>query len=163
MINRSVSVWGSDAKEYKPERWLNEAGLPDKASQIQGHRHLLTFADGPRTCLGKSFALSEFKVGGWVPFKIYQCFNDVFFILGRAQCADKKLQFWAARWSWHWICHGQRDSPEAEGCWRRWMLPSPARASCWITVSRCFICNITLQFYLYSSTCFLLPWWRDFR
>ncbi|KZP25792.1 cytochrome P450 [Athelia psychrophila] len=61
MINRSDNIWGVDAKEYKPERWLDEAGLPAKAQEIQGHRHLLTFADGPRACLGKSFALTEFK------------------------------------------------------------------------------------------------------
>ena len=30
---------------------------------MQGHRHLLTFSDGPRTCLGKTFAVTEFKVG----------------------------------------------------------------------------------------------------
>ncbi|KZP25791.1 cytochrome P450 [Athelia psychrophila] len=60
-INRSDNIWGADAKEYMPERWLDEAGLPAKAQEIQGHRHLLTFSDGPRTCLGKSFALTEFK------------------------------------------------------------------------------------------------------
>ncbi|KAH0826177.1 hypothetical protein J3R83DRAFT_5601 [Lanmaoa asiatica] len=36
-------------------------GIPAKAKEIQGHRHLLTFVDGPRTCLGKNFALTEFK------------------------------------------------------------------------------------------------------
>lgn len=33
-----------------------------KKNQIQGHRHLLTFSDGPRICLGKAFALAESKV-----------------------------------------------------------------------------------------------------
>jgi cytochrome P450 len=60
-INRSEVFWGPDAKEFKPERWLIEGGL-DGAKEIQGHRHLLTFSDGPRTCLGKGFALAEFKV-----------------------------------------------------------------------------------------------------
>jgi cytochrome P450 len=60
-INRSEAFWGADAKEFKPERWLNEDGLAD-AKEIQGHRHLLTFSDGPRICLGKGFALAEFKV-----------------------------------------------------------------------------------------------------
>jgi len=32
-----------------------------RAKEIQGHRHILTFSDGPRTCLGRSFALAEFK------------------------------------------------------------------------------------------------------
>ncbi|KAJ7689401.1 cytochrome P450 [Mycena rosella] len=37
-MNRSVEFWGDS-----------------------GHRHMLTFADGPRTCLGKGFAIAEFK------------------------------------------------------------------------------------------------------
>ncbi|KAJ7755153.1 cytochrome P450 [Mycena metata] len=58
-INRSESFWGPDAKEFKPERWIGDITVP--AKEFLGHRHLLTFHDGPRTCLGKSFALAEFK------------------------------------------------------------------------------------------------------
>ncbi|KAJ7688249.1 cytochrome P450 [Mycena rosella] len=61
-INRSEALWGPDAKEFKPERWVEvkkEMKLP--AKELQGHHHLLTFHDGPRTCLGKLFALAEFK------------------------------------------------------------------------------------------------------
>ncbi|KAG2144204.1 cytochrome P450 [Suillus clintonianus] len=60
-INRSLAIWGPDAKEFKPERWLAEEGISGKAKDVQGHRHLLTFIDGPRTCLGKDFAVAEFK------------------------------------------------------------------------------------------------------
>ncbi|KAG1849950.1 cytochrome P450 [Suillus subalutaceus] len=60
-INRSSAIWGPDAKEFKPDRWLTEDGISGKAKEVQGHRHLLTFVDGPRTCLGKDFAISEFK------------------------------------------------------------------------------------------------------
>ncbi|EIW74082.1 cytochrome P450 [Coniophora puteana RWD-64-598 SS2] len=60
-VNRSEKFWGPDAKQFKPERWLNPDGLESRAKEIQGHKHLLTFADGPRMCLGKAFALSEFK------------------------------------------------------------------------------------------------------
>lgn len=62
MINRSYDFWGPDAKVYKPERWLSSDGLPAKAKLLAGHRHLLTFSDGATTCLGKHFALAEFKV-----------------------------------------------------------------------------------------------------
>ncbi|KAF8173850.1 cytochrome P450 [Mycena galopus ATCC 62051] len=58
-INRSEALWGPDAKEFKPERWFED--IPVGAREIQGYRHLLTFHDGPRTCLGKAFALAEFK------------------------------------------------------------------------------------------------------
>jgi len=60
-INTSVAFWGLDAKEFIPERWLKEDGLPKKAQEIQGHRHILTFVDGSRMCLGRGFALTEFK------------------------------------------------------------------------------------------------------
>jgi len=59
-INRSEAFWGADAKEFNPERWLSDDGL-SQAKEIQGHRHILTFSDGPRICLGKSLALAEFK------------------------------------------------------------------------------------------------------
>ncbi|KAK7053758.1 cytochrome P450 [Favolaschia claudopus] len=58
-INRSEAMWGPDAKEFKPERWFSD--ITTTANQLQGYRHLLTFHDGPRTCLGKAFALAEFK------------------------------------------------------------------------------------------------------
>ncbi|KAF8436007.1 cytochrome P450 [Boletus edulis BED1] len=61
-INRSTALWGPDAKEFNPERWIREDGIPAAAKEIQGHRHLLTFLDGPRTCLGKGFAVTEFKI-----------------------------------------------------------------------------------------------------
>ncbi|KAJ7589875.1 cytochrome P450 [Mycena floridula] len=58
-INNSEMFWGPDAKEFRPERWLEpESGL---AKDLQSHRHILTFIAGPRECLGKSFALTEFK------------------------------------------------------------------------------------------------------
>ncbi|KAG0695944.1 cytochrome P450 [Suillus ampliporus] len=60
-INRSCALWGPDAKEFNPDRWLAEGGISGKAKEVQGHRHLLTFVDGPRTCLGKDFAVTEFK------------------------------------------------------------------------------------------------------
>ncbi|KAG1729371.1 cytochrome P450 [Suillus lakei] len=60
-INRSSAIWGPDAKEFKPDRWLTEDGISGKAKEVQGHKHLLTFVDGPRTCLGKDFAIAEFK------------------------------------------------------------------------------------------------------
>jgi cytochrome P450 len=61
-IQRSKDLWGNDAGEFKPGRWLDNSISQQRASEIQGYRHLLTFLDGPRTCLGKHFALTAFKV-----------------------------------------------------------------------------------------------------
>ena len=69
-INRSEAMWGPDAKEFKPERWLKDIDV--RAMELQGHRHLLTFHDGPRICLGKSFALAEFKAC-WFCCTFFHC------------------------------------------------------------------------------------------
>jgi cytochrome P450 len=63
-INRSEAFWGPTAKEFLPERWLSDdlKDVPCLAKQLSGTRHILTFSDGPRLCLGRSFALAEFKV-----------------------------------------------------------------------------------------------------
>ncbi|KAH9928826.1 cytochrome P450 [Fomitopsis serialis] len=57
-INTSPRFWGPDAKEFQPERFLTEGGIP---KQIPGHKHLLTFVSGPRLCLGRHYALAEAK------------------------------------------------------------------------------------------------------
>ncbi|KAL4261921.1 Cytochrome P450 superfamily protein [Pleurotus pulmonarius] len=59
LMHQAEWFWGSDAKEFYPERWL-EPSFGEK-NEVQGHRHLLSFLDGPRTCLGKNFALAELK------------------------------------------------------------------------------------------------------
>lgn len=74
-INRAEAIWGPNAKEFYPDRWLvqedgkeptkvqwGKPALENTFREVQGHRHLLTFSDGPRTCLGKGFALTELKV-----------------------------------------------------------------------------------------------------
>ncbi|KAJ7598450.1 cytochrome P450 [Mycena floridula] len=55
-MNTSETFWGPDAKEFRPERWLEgDLGL---AKEIQAHHHIYTFITGPRECLGKTFALT---------------------------------------------------------------------------------------------------------
>ncbi|KAI6026788.1 cytochrome P450 [Pisolithus microcarpus] len=61
-MNRSEAIWGPDAKVFKPERWLEPDGITKKAQEVKGHRHVLTFSDGPRTCIGKLFAVAEIKM-----------------------------------------------------------------------------------------------------
>ncbi|KAJ6538383.1 cytochrome P450 [Mycena vulgaris] len=61
--NLAKSIWGADAAEFKPERRLNDAGgVPATAKEYPGYHHIMTFLDGPRTCLGKGFALAEMKI-----------------------------------------------------------------------------------------------------
>lgn len=45
---RSEKVWGPDAKQFKPERWITPEGELRRESQGQWP----AFHAGPRTCLG---------------------------------------------------------------------------------------------------------------
>lgn len=58
-MNRSEAIWGTDAKEFNPDRW---ASLPEVASQVPGvWGHVMTFLGGPRACIGYRFSLVEMK------------------------------------------------------------------------------------------------------
>ncbi|KAI6040758.1 cytochrome P450 [Pisolithus marmoratus] len=61
-INCSEAIWGPDAKIFRPERWLEADGVTRRAQEVKGYRHLLTFGDGPRSCIGKLFAIAEIKM-----------------------------------------------------------------------------------------------------
>ncbi|KAF8862255.1 cytochrome P450 [Acephala macrosclerotiorum] len=52
-MNRSRLIWGDDADEFKPERWLENGTLVSKTAF-----EYPVFNGGPRTCLGKKMAES---------------------------------------------------------------------------------------------------------
>ncbi|XP_010431920.1 PREDICTED: alkane hydroxylase MAH1-like, partial [Camelina sativa] len=64
-LGRMKSVWGDDALEFKPERWISESGR----SVHEPSYKFLSFNAGPRTCLGKEVALMQMKT---VAVKIIQ-------------------------------------------------------------------------------------------
>ncbi|KAJ7194666.1 cytochrome P450 [Mycena pura] len=53
-------VWGSDADQYRPSRWLD--GIPCKGQALGPYSHLLSFAGGNRPCPGWRFSLSEMQI-----------------------------------------------------------------------------------------------------
>ncbi|TPX38289.1 hypothetical protein SmJEL517_g00077 [Synchytrium microbalum] len=54
-MGRSEKIWGPDASEFKPERWLKDDGSVMKASQWAWP----VFNCGPRICLGMNMATQE--------------------------------------------------------------------------------------------------------
>ncbi|KAJ6564021.1 PAH-inducible cytochrome P450 monooxygenase PC-PAH 1 [Mycena capillaripes] len=58
--NRLPTIWGPDADEFKPSRWLE--GTPYRGQAMGPYSNLLTFLQGPRMCIGWRFAVTEVQV-----------------------------------------------------------------------------------------------------
>ncbi|RAR12319.1 cytochrome p450 [Stemphylium lycopersici] len=57
-INTSKHLWGPDAREFNPERWL-QPGTANTGG-AESNYAITTFLHGPRSCIGKDFAKAEF-------------------------------------------------------------------------------------------------------
>ncbi|KAF8990992.1 cytochrome P450 [Cyathus striatus] len=61
--NRNPDIWGQDAHEWKPERWLSPLLESVKDAHIPGvYSNLMTFLGGSRACIGFKFSQLEMKV-----------------------------------------------------------------------------------------------------
>ncbi|KAI0324490.1 cytochrome P450 [Cubamyces sp. BRFM 1775] len=61
--NCNKELWGDDADEWKPERWLSPLPRTLEEASIPGpFAHLMSFLGGPRACIGYKFAILEMKV-----------------------------------------------------------------------------------------------------
>jgi cytochrome P450 len=65
-INRSEDLWGADATEFRPERWIDtdaETGVkrPNNSGGAVSNYANLTFLHGPRSCIGHTFAAAELR------------------------------------------------------------------------------------------------------
>ncbi|KAI3332199.1 cytochrome P450 [Xylariaceae sp. AK1471] len=68
--NFDKTLWGPDAHEFNPDRWL-PTGADDKRAASGGassNYAFMTFLHGPRSCIGQAFAKAEFAIilAGWV-------------------------------------------------------------------------------------------------
>ncbi|KJA23712.1 hypothetical protein HYPSUDRAFT_39547 [Hypholoma sublateritium FD-334 SS-4] len=59
--NRLPSIWGHDANELNPLRWLDGREI-ESGGTIGPYANLSNFIGGPRTCLGWRFAILEIQV-----------------------------------------------------------------------------------------------------
>ena len=55
--NTAVALWGDDAGEFRPDRWLDASARPDAG---RANYAFMTFLHGPRSCIGEKFARAEF-------------------------------------------------------------------------------------------------------
>ncbi|KAJ9553242.1 hypothetical protein OSB04_017287 [Centaurea solstitialis] len=56
-MGRMTYIWGEDAEEFRPERWLR-----DGVFQPESPFKFTAFQGGPRICLGKEFAYRQMKI-----------------------------------------------------------------------------------------------------
>ncbi|KAK4411312.1 cytochrome [Sesamum angolense] len=56
-MGRMAYIWGDDAEEFKPERWLKNGTF-----QPESPFKFVAFNAGPRICLGKDFAYRQMKI-----------------------------------------------------------------------------------------------------
>jgi cytochrome P450 len=61
-MNKSKALWGDDALEFKPDRWLPKFEGDTKAASggASSNYAFMTFLHGPRSCIGQNFAKAEF-------------------------------------------------------------------------------------------------------
>ncbi|KAF2499486.1 putative P450 monooxygenase [Lophium mytilinum] len=63
-INRSPTLWGSDAEVFRPERWIDYSTSPPRFNGSGGadsNFAFSTFIQGPRSCIGERFARAELR------------------------------------------------------------------------------------------------------
>ncbi|XP_075499848.1 cytochrome P450 704C1-like [Primulina tabacum] len=56
-MGRMAHIWGEDAEEFRPERWLQNGVF-----QAESPFKFTAFQAGPRICLGKEFAYRQMKI-----------------------------------------------------------------------------------------------------
>jgi len=64
IIHRRKDIWGPDAEEFKPERWVGRKQGPE----------YLPFNAGPRVCIGQQLALTQ---AGYVTVRLMQRFDAI--------------------------------------------------------------------------------------
>ncbi|KAL6008026.1 hypothetical protein ACLOJK_033532 [Asimina triloba] len=57
-MGRMKFLWGEDAEDFRPERWINADGIFQPESPFK----FTAFQAGPRVCLGKEFAYRQMKI-----------------------------------------------------------------------------------------------------
>lgn len=86
-LHRLPSIWGSDAAEFKPERWYTAKPKPWE---------YVPFGGGPRACVGQQKALME---ASYVVVRVLQKYSNI-------ESRDER----------EWAGHVQMTSKSANGC-----------------------------------------------
>lgn len=62
LLNTNPAIWGPNALDFVPERWMASNGVPLSTDLPHGPwSNLSTFADGPRMCIGWRLGVMQVK------------------------------------------------------------------------------------------------------
>ncbi|KAJ3877633.1 cytochrome P450 [Lentinula edodes] len=62
-LNVSTEIWGENAAQFIPERWIKSGGIPPIDKLPRGPwTGISTFCNGPRSCIGYRLAVLELKI-----------------------------------------------------------------------------------------------------
>ncbi|MQL82169.1 hypothetical protein Taro_014633 [Colocasia esculenta] len=67
-MGRMKYLWGEDAEDFRPERWLDENGV----ICLENPFKFTAFQAGPRICLGKEFAYRQMKIFSTVLLRFFR-------------------------------------------------------------------------------------------
>jgi cytochrome P450 len=113
LIHRDKEMYGPDAEEFVPERWLGDA---DQVKRL--HKYFFGFGYGSRVCLGKDIALTEiYKAPFQVSTRTWRQLNRV----ANGCC------FGVATSSISHICHRKRPCRYIHHRWRCCLLEEHVR------------------------------------
>ncbi|PNP50101.1 hypothetical protein THARTR1_09090 [Trichoderma harzianum] len=73
-VNVNPRLWGSDASQFNPDRWISAEGAADESNKraasggAESNYAFLSFLHGPRSCIGMGFAKGEFAclLAAWI-------------------------------------------------------------------------------------------------
>ncbi|KAF8380395.1 hypothetical protein HHK36_027880 [Tetracentron sinense] len=66
-MGRMSYIWGEDAEDFRPDRWLNNGVF-----QPESPFKFVAFHAGPRICLGKDFAYRQMKIVAMVLLRFFR-------------------------------------------------------------------------------------------
>ncbi|XP_026729388.1 cytochrome P450 4C1-like [Trichoplusia ni] len=83
-INRHP-MWGADAEEFRPERWLDPDSLPINPNAFA------SFSIGKRVCLGRSYGMMAMKTTLAHILRRYRVFGDINKVVSRSDILMKPV------------------------------------------------------------------------
>jgi len=60
-VNRAKDLWGIDAEDFRPERWLDESNPPAIRAIPSVWSNIMSFLVGSHACIGYRIALAQMK------------------------------------------------------------------------------------------------------